>query len=47
MGCKGYFDAVADNWDTLRAGFFSEAVRDAACARAPLAPGQMAADVGA
>lgn len=47
MGCKGYFDAVANNWDTLRAGFFSEAVREAACARAPLAPGQTAADVGA
>lgn len=47
MGCKGYFDAVAGNWDTLRAGFFSEAVREAACARAPLAPGQTVADVGA
>lgn len=47
MECGKYFDAVATQWDDMRAGFFPEAVRDAACARARLVPGQTAADVGA
>lgn len=53
---REYFDAVADQWDDLRAGFFSDALRDKALALAglgagasalPQAPPLTAADVGA
>jgi arsenite methyltransferase len=42
-----YFDEVAGQWDSLRTGYFREAVRDAAIANAYLHPGMIAADVGA
>lgn len=42
-----YFDQVADRWDSLRSGYFTEAVRDAALARAYLLPEMVVADVGA
>ncbi|HEY3313497.1 MAG TPA: arsenite methyltransferase [Anaerolineales bacterium] len=42
-----YFDKVASNWDNLRAGYFTEAVREAAIAKAYLHPQMTVADVGA
>jgi ubiquinone/menaquinone biosynthesis C-methylase UbiE len=47
MGSKAYFDQVANNWDTMRQAFFSEAVREKAYQVAKVAPGKLAADVGA
>jgi arsenite methyltransferase len=41
-----YFEQVAGQWDTLRAGYFQEAVRDAAIAKAYLRPEMAVADVG-
>ncbi|UCH98262.1 MAG: methyltransferase domain-containing protein [Candidatus Aminicenantes bacterium] len=41
-----YFADVAENWDEMRAGYFTEAMRDAAIARANLPPGAVVADVG-
>jgi ubiquinone/menaquinone biosynthesis C-methylase UbiE len=42
-----YFDQVASQWDTIRAGYFTEAVREAAIAKAYLRPEMVVADVGA
>ena len=42
----GYFDHVAPEWDELRAGYFSDAVREAAIARAYLRPEMVVTDVG-
>jgi len=42
-----YFDQVADQWDEVRAGYFTEALRDAAISRAYLRPEMVVADVGA
>jgi len=42
-----YFEQVAEEWDTLRSGFFSEAVRESAIAKAYLRPEMVVADVGA
>ena len=42
-----YFDRVADHWDSLRAGYFTQAVREAAIRKAYLRPGMVVADVGA
>lgn len=42
-----YFAQQATNWDQLRSGYFSEAVRDAAIAKAYLRPEMVVADVGA
>jgi ubiquinone/menaquinone biosynthesis C-methylase UbiE len=42
-----YFEKVADQWDELRTGYFTEAVREAAIAKAYLHPDMSAADVGA
>ncbi|GIW53358.1 MAG: hypothetical protein KatS3mg081_2713 [Gemmatimonadales bacterium] len=47
MNSKQYFDEVAGRWDQLRAGFFSEAVRDRALRLAGLQRGKIAADLGA
>jgi len=47
MHSKKYFDAVAGQWDAMRAGFFSESVRMKAFAVAGLQTGQVAADLGA
>jgi len=42
-----YFEKVANQWDNLRSGYFTEAVRDAAIAKAYLHPEMVVADVGA
>jgi arsenite methyltransferase len=42
-----YFERVASQWDSLRAGYFTEAVRVAAIAKAYLRPEMIVADVGA
>lgn len=42
-----YFDRAAGQWDALRAGYFGEAVREAAIGRAYLHPQMEVADVGA
>ncbi len=42
-----YFEKVANQWDDLRTGYFSEAVRDSAIAKAYLHPEMTVADVGA
>jgi len=41
-----YFATVAGQWDAIRAGFFTEAMRDAAIAQADLPPAAVVADVG-
>jgi arsenite methyltransferase len=41
-----YFEQVADQWDTLRAGYFQEPVRESAIAHAYLRPEMEVADVG-
>jgi arsenite methyltransferase len=43
---RAYFADVADDWDELRTGYFTEAMRDAAIARARLAPDAVVADIG-
>ncbi len=47
MSSKSYFDGIAQQWDSMREGFFSEAVREKALAVAGVRPGQTAADIGA
>lgn len=47
MTSKQYFDQVAQQWDTMRQSFFSEAVREKAYAVAGVQAGQTAADIGA
>lgn len=47
MTSKGYFDAVATDWQAMRTEFFSEAVREKAYRAAELAPGMRVADIGA
>ena len=42
-----YFEQVAEQWDTLRSGYFTEAVRESAIAKAYLRPEMTVADVGA
>jgi arsenite methyltransferase len=42
-----YFERVAGEWDRLQAGYFTEAVREAAIRKAYLRPEMAAADVGA
>jgi ubiquinone/menaquinone biosynthesis C-methylase UbiE len=42
---QNYFAQVADQWDTLRASMFSEAVRKAALERAALRPDAVAVDL--
>ena len=44
---SNYFSQVAGQWDTLRSGYFTEAVRQAAIAKAYLHPSMTVADVGA
>jgi len=44
---RSYFEQVARQWDELRAGYFPEAVREAALAKAYLHPKMQIADVGA
>ena len=47
MSSKQYFDEVAQQWDTMRKGFFSENVREKALTTANVQPGKLAADLGA
>jgi len=47
VSSKAYFEEVAQQWDTLRQGFFSEAVREKAYAVAGVQRGKTAADIGA
>jgi ubiquinone/menaquinone biosynthesis C-methylase UbiE len=42
-----YFEQVAGQWDNIRAGYFTEAIREAAIAKAYLRPEMVVADVGA
>lgn len=42
-----YFEKVASQWDDLRAGYFTEAVREVAIRKAYLHPEMTVADVGA
>jgi ubiquinone/menaquinone biosynthesis C-methylase UbiE len=41
-----YFATVAEQWDDIRAGYFTEHTRDAAIAKANLPPNAIVADVG-
>ena len=43
---RNYFAQVAGEWDQLRSGFFTEAMRDAAIQKAGLPEGAAVADVG-
>lgn len=43
---QDYFAQVAGDWDEMRAGYFTAAMRDAAIARAQLSPKAVVADVG-
>lgn len=47
MDSKIYFKEVANQWDTMRQGFFSEAVREKAYSLANIKSGESAADIGA
>jgi ubiquinone/menaquinone biosynthesis C-methylase UbiE len=47
MGSKVYFQNVANQWDTMRQGFFSETVREKAYNIADVEEGKLAADIGA
>jgi len=42
-----YFERVANDWDDIRSGYFTEAVREAAIRKSHLHPGMVVADVGA
>ncbi|MGC1121001.1 MAG: class I SAM-dependent methyltransferase [Candidatus Methanofastidiosia archaeon] len=44
---KEYFETVAPQWDSMRKGFFSQAVREKAFAIAGIRSGMVAVDVGA
>ena len=41
-----YFQQVSEQWDSIRAGYFSESVRQAAIRKAYLRPEMVVADVG-
>ncbi len=43
---NAYFAQVAEDWDEIRSGYFTEHMRDAAIARAKLPPEAVVADVG-
>lgn len=47
MNSNNYFNEVANQWDTMRKGFFSEAVREKAYCVAEVEQGKIAADIGA
>jgi ubiquinone/menaquinone biosynthesis C-methylase UbiE len=46
MSSEQYFDEVARDWDSVREGFYSEAIRDKALKLAGVAAGGLAVDVG-
>ena len=41
-----YFASAANQWDEIRAGYFTEHMRDAAIAKAALKEGAVVADIG-
>ncbi len=41
-----YFAGVAEQWDEIRSGYFTEAMRDAAIAKIALPPDAVVADIG-
>jgi len=43
---RAYFADIADQWDSLRSGYFTTAMRDAVVRRANIAPQAVVADVG-
>ena len=45
-GSRNYFETVAPKWDSMRRGFFSEAVRERAFDAADVVAGRLAADIG-
>ncbi|AII58367.1 SAM-dependent methyltransferase [Dehalococcoides mccartyi] len=47
MSSRDYFNQVADNWDEMRQGFFSDRIREAAIEAAGVKPESIAADIGA
>jgi arsenite methyltransferase len=47
LASSDYFQKVAGRWDAIRTGYFGEAVREAAIAKAGLRPGMAVADIGA
>ena len=47
MSGSEYFENVADKWDSMRADFFSEKVRDEAIIQLKTVSGKIAADIGA
>jgi ubiquinone/menaquinone biosynthesis C-methylase UbiE len=47
MSSKDYFEKVADNWDQMRRGFFSDKVRKVAVSKVDIQAGKLAADIGA
>jgi predicted RNA methylase len=47
MNSHRYFEQVAQEWDDMRAGFFSDAVRAAALDALEVETGRVAADLGA
>jgi ubiquinone/menaquinone biosynthesis C-methylase UbiE len=47
MDSTKYFKEVAEQWDTMRTSFFSEAVREKAYEVAEVKQGEIAADIGA
>ncbi|WP_432734492.1 class I SAM-dependent methyltransferase [Maridesulfovibrio sp. FT414] len=47
MGSKEYFSEVAENWDSMRSGFFSESLREKALSLVNVQQGRAAADIGA
>ena len=44
---KEYFDNIANEWDNIRKGYFTETVRENAYAIAGVKPDKLAADIGA
>jgi len=46
VNSKAYFAEVAEEWDEIRSGFFTEAMRDAAIGKAELPAAAVVADVG-
>jgi ubiquinone/menaquinone biosynthesis C-methylase UbiE len=46
-GSRNYFETEAPQWDSMRRGFFSEAVREKAFDSACAVAGKLAADIGA
>ncbi|MBS4015294.1 MAG: methyltransferase domain-containing protein [Candidatus Latescibacteria bacterium] len=44
---KEYFDKIANEWDNIRKGYFTQIIRENAFSFAGVKPGKLAADIGA